>query len=287
MTWTVNGKTMLVTGATSGIGLETCVELAKLGATVVMVGRNPEKTQRAVADIKARSGTSPAGSLICDFASQVSIRKLASEYRSRYDRLDVLVNNAGGVQKNRTVTEDGVEATLAVNHLGYFLLSNLLLDLLKKSAPSRIVTVASIAHRSGTLDFDNLGFEHGGYGIMRAYSRSKLCNVLFASELARRLDGAGVTSNSLHPGGVNTNIWSDAPAYVKPLVFLLKPFMLSPKEGARTIVQLSADPALEGITGRYFEKMRPVAPAPRAQDEALARRLWDVSLRLVGQSIGT
>ena len=282
MTWDVNRKTILVTGATSGIGLEASVELARRGAKMVLVGRNPEKTPGAVEDVKTRSAASDVTHLLCDFSSQEAIRRLAADYRNRHDRLDVLVNNAGTVYRTRTLTPDGIEATFAVNHLGYFLLTNLLLDLIEKSAPSRIVTVASIGHRGGTLDFDNLGFERGGYRIMRAYARSKLANVLFAAELSRRLAGTGVTSNSLHPGGVNTNIWSGAPAYMKPFItLLLKPFLISAKEGGDTIVQLAADPALDGVTGKYFEKKRPVAPAPLAEDKALARRLWEVSARLV------
>ncbi len=282
MTWDVNRKTILVTGATSGIGLEASVELARRGAKMVLVGRNPEKTLGAVEDVKTRCGASDVTHLLCDFSSQEAIRRLAADYRNRHDRLDVLVNNAGTVYRTRTLTPDGIEATFAVNHLGYFLLTNLLLDLIEKSAPSRIVTVASIGHRGGTLDFDNLGFERGGYRIMRAYARSKLANVLFAAELSRRLAGTGVTSNSLHPGGVNTNIWSGAPAYMKPFItLLLKPFLISAKEGGDTIVQLAADPALDGVTGKYFEKKRPVAPAPLAEDKALARRLWEVSARLV------
>jgi NAD(P)-dependent dehydrogenase (short-subunit alcohol dehydrogenase family) len=282
MTWDVKGKTILVTGATSGIGLEASVKLARRGATLVMVGRDPNKTRSAVKDVRTRSGLTDVGHFVCDFSSQADIRKLAANYRKAYDRLDVLVNNAGGVNKKHILTPDGIEATFAVNHLGYFLLTNLLLDIIKKSSPARIITVASIAHRSGTMDFDDLGFERGGYKIMRAYSRSKLGNVLFAAELARRLAGTGVTSNSVHPGSVNTNIWSGAPGYMKPLIALLvKPFLVSAGEGADTIVQLAADPALDGVTGKYFDRKRAVAPAPPAEDEALARRLWDVSARLV------
>ena len=195
----------------------------------------------------------------------------------------MLVNNAGGVNKSRRLTVDGIEMTFAVNHLGYFLLTNLLLDLLKRSAPARVVTVASIGHRRGTLDFADLGFERGGYAIMRAYMRSKLANVLFASELARRLAGTGVTSNSLHPGSVATNIWSGAPTWAKPLIAILyRPFFLTVEEGAATIVQLAADPELEGVTGKYFEKKVAVPPAPLAQDQALAKRLWEVSAEMVG-----
>jgi retinol dehydrogenase-14 len=283
MAWDVGGKTILVTGATGGIGFEAAVELARRGARVVMVGRDAGRTAAALAEAQTRSGSREITSLLCDFSSQADIRALAQAYRTAHDRLDVLVNNAGGVHKAREVTKDGIEATIAVNHLGYFLLTNLLLDLIVKSAPARIVTVASIGHRRGTLDFDDLGFEKGGYSIMRAYGRSKLGNVLFASELARRLEGRGVTSNSLHPGSVDTNIWSGAPLWAKPLIAIVfRPFFISAKEGGDRIVQLAASPDLDGVTGRYFEEGHPVPPALLAQDAALARRLWEVSAGLVG-----
>jgi NAD(P)-dependent dehydrogenase (short-subunit alcohol dehydrogenase family) len=278
----MQGQTVLITGATSGIGLEAAVEIARRGARVFLVGRDPGRTEAAVAEVKARSGAPEVGSFLCDFSSQASIRALAGEVLSRLDRLDVLVNNAGGVNKKRELTVDGIEKTFAVNHLGYFLLTNLLLGLLKRSAPARVVTVASIGHRRGTLDFDDLGFERGGYWIMKAYTRSKLANVLFANELARRLAGTGVTSNSLHPGSVATNIWSGAPTWAKPLIAVLfRPFFLSVEQGAAFIVQLAADPALDGVTGKYFETGKEVPPSPLAQGEALARHLWDVSARMV------
>jgi NAD(P)-dependent dehydrogenase (short-subunit alcohol dehydrogenase family) len=283
MAWDVRGRTILVTGATSGIGLEAAVELARRGARIVLIGRDTGRTEAARADVMARSGSRDVSFLLCDFSSQAAIRRLAAEFRAGHDRLDVLVNNAGGVNKRRQVTEDGIERTFAVNHLGYFLLTNLLCDLLVRSAPARVVTVASVGHRRGTLDFDDLGFERGGYSIMRAYGRSKLANVLFAAELARRLAGTGVTSNSLHPGSVATNIWSGAPLWAKPIInILFRPSFISAQEGAQTIVQLAASPSLEGVTGQYFEQGKPVPPSPLAQDEALARRLWEVSAGLVG-----
>jgi len=281
--WDIRGKTVLVTGATSGIGLEASVALARQGARVIMVGRNQAKTEAARADVASRSGSKEVSSLLADFASQASVRALADAVRSRADRLDVLVNNAGGVNKARTVTADGIETTFAVNHLGYFLLTNLLLDLVVKSAPARVVTVASVGHRRGTLDFEDLGFERGGYSIMRAYSRSKLANILFANELARRRAGSGVTSNSLHPGSVDTNIWSGAPLWAKPIIqVLLRPFFISAEKGGERIVQLAASPELEGVTGKYFEDGKVVDPAPLARDASLATRLWDVSARMVG-----
>jgi retinol dehydrogenase-14 len=285
MTWTVAGRTVLITGATSGIGLEAAVALARLGAQVILVGRDPRRTDAAVAVVRARAGVT-ASSRLCDFASQASIRGLATAIRRDHSRLDVLVNNAGGANKRRTLTVDGIETTFATNHLGYFLLTNLLLDRLVASAPARIVTVASVGHRRGTLDFGDLGFERR-YGIMRAYARSKLANVLFANELARRLTGTGVTSNSLHPGSVATNIWSGAPLWAKPIItLLLRPFFISAEAGSAALVQLAANPDLEGVTGQYFENRRPVAPSPLAQDEALGRRLWEVSTKLVGLERG-
>lgn len=275
-------KNILITGATSGIGLEASVALAQRGARVILVGRDRSRTDGAVAQVRSRSGSAEVDHLLCDFTSQADIRRLADSVLARYDRLDVLINNAGGVNKTRRLTVEGIEATFAVNHLGYFLLTNLLTGLLVRSAPARVVTVASEGHRKGTLDFDDLSFECG-YSIMRAYGRSKLANVLFAAELARRLAGTGVTSNSLHPGAVATNIWAGAPTWAKPVIHIVfRPFFLSPEKGAAPVVRLAASPELEGVTGQYFDRNKAVAPAPLAQDEALAKRLWEVSAKLVG-----
>ena len=201
----LTGKTVLITGATSGIGFEASLELARRGAKLVMVGRSAAKTAEKAEDVQRQSSSRAVEFLVCDFASQKQVRELGKAFRSRHDSLHVLVNNAGTVFARRTLKEDGIEATFAANHLGYFLLTNLVLDLLVKSAPSRVVNVASTAHYRGTLDFKDLMFERG-YKIMRAYSRSKLANVLFTRELARRLDGTGVTVNALHPGAVASNI---------------------------------------------------------------------------------
>jgi NAD(P)-dependent dehydrogenase (short-subunit alcohol dehydrogenase family) len=283
MAWELPGKTVLITGATSGIGLAAAQALARRGAEVVMVGRDAARTEAAASAVRASSGQRAVSHLLCDFSSQASIRELATTFRAGHPHLHVLVNNAGGVHQRRGETVDGIEATFAVNHLGYFLLTNLLLDLLVANAPARVVSVASVGHRSGTLDFDDLGFAAGGYGIMRAYTRSKLANVLFAAELARRLAGTGVTSNSLHPGAVATHIWAGSPPWAKPLIFLFfRPFFISAEKGGDRIVQLVADPAFDGMSGRYFENGREVAPAPLARDAALARRLWEASERLVG-----
>jgi NAD(P)-dependent dehydrogenase (short-subunit alcohol dehydrogenase family) len=276
----LSGKTALVTGASSGIGLEASVKLAKYGAEVLMVARDPKRGEAARADVARRSGSDAVSLLLCDFASQAATRALADEVKSKAKRLDILVNNAGSVSSKRQVTADGIEQTFAVNHLGYFLLTNLLLDLVVASAPARIVNVSSIGHRQGTLDFDDLGFERG-YGIMKAYSRSKLANVLFTSELARRLEGKGVTVNALHPGAVATHIWSHAPAIARPLLAVAKLFMISPEEGGDRIVYLATSPEVEGKTGGYYEKNRLVTPARLACYATLASRLWTVSTDLV------
>ncbi len=275
-------KTILVTGATSGIGLEASVTLAREGHQVVLVGRDEAKTRRTVDEVKQRSGSSRVESLLCDFSSQASIRALAEAYRAKYDRLDVLVNNAGTVNENRTVTKDGIESTFAVNHLGYFLLTNLLLELIVKSAPARIVVVASTGHYRGTMDLEDLGFEKGGYGIMKAYTRSKLANVMMTRSLAKRLEGKGVTVNALHPGSVATRIWDGAPGWSQPILALVKKLvMITPEEGGKTLSYLATSPEVEGKTGLYFEKNKQKGCAPLARDEALAEKVWVKSAELV------
>ncbi len=279
----LEGKTVLVTGGNSGIGLEAAVGLARLGAEVVIVARDPKKGDAAAIDIRKRSGADRVSLLTCDFSSQASIRKLAEDYRAAHARLDILVNNAGGVNKDRKVTVDGIEQTFAVNHLGYFLLTNLLLDLVEKSAPSRIVNVASTGHYGGDLDFDDMGYEKGGYSIMRAYRRSKLGNVLFTRSLAKRLRGKDVTVTSLHPGGVATNIWAGAPGWAQPILTVAKGlFMISAEEAATRVVYLATSPDVVGKSGGYFDANVERAPAKLAQDEGLAERLWKESARMTG-----
>jgi len=275
------GKTVLITGATSGIGFEASIELARRGAKLVMVGRSAAKTAAKADEVRRRSGSSDVEFLLCDFASQKQIWELAKVFRSRHDSLHVLVNNAGTVFARRILNEDGIEATFAVNHLGHFLLTQLVLDLLVKSAPSRIVNVASTAHYRITLDFKDLMFERG-YKIMRAYSRSKLANVLFTRELARRLAGTGVTVNALHPGAVASNIWSGAPRWTHPLLALAKRLMITSADGAKTIVYVATSPDISGQSGLYFERNLPREPSPLARDEWLAKQLWDESKQLVG-----
>ncbi len=274
-------KTILVTGATNGIGLEASITLAREGHKVVLVGRDEAKTRRTVDEVKQRSGSSNVESMLCDFSSQASIRAFAEAYRAKYDRLDVLVNNAGTVNEHRTLTKDGIESTFAVNHLGYFLLTNLLLDLLVKSAPSRIVVVSSAAHYRGTMDLEDLGFEKGGYGIMKAYTRSKLANVMMTRSLAKRLEGKGVLVNALHPGGVATGIWDRAPKWTQPILAVVKKLVLiTPEEGGKTLSFLATSPEVS-VSGKYFEKNKQKGCAPLARDEALAEKLWAKSAELV------
>ncbi len=251
-----------------------------MGAHLVLVGRNETKTAPKAEEVRRRSGSNRVDFLVCDFSSQHQIRRLAEAYCAQHHSLHILVNNAGTVFAKRTLTEDGIEATFAVNHLSYFLLTHLLLDLLVKSAPARIVNVSSTAHYRGTMDFDDLMFERG-YRLMRAYSRSKLANVLFTRELAQRLKGSGVTVNALHPGAVASNIWSGAPRRIRPVLWIAKWLMMTPAEGAKTILYLATSRDVEGTTGLYFEKNRPKEPSALAREDAVAKRLWKESERLV------
>jgi retinol dehydrogenase-14 len=277
----LSGRTILVTGATSGIGLAASRELASMGAELVLVGRDPARLDAALAAVRARSRSGAVSTLCHDLSSLAAVRALAAEVRVRHPRLHVLVNNAGGASPTRQVTADGLERTFAVNHLAPYLLTRLLLDRLVESAPARIVTVSSIAHRRARLDLADLQLQRR-YTVMRAYGGSKLANVLFTRELARRLAGTRVTANCLHPGVVATRIWSRTPWWTKPLFAAMKPFMLTPEQGAETLVHLSASPDARQLTGAYLEKGKVVEPAPQARDDQLARRLWDESARLVG-----
>ena len=276
----MSGKTVLVTGASSGIGLETAAALAQMGAMVVMTARDPAKGETAMAGVRARSGSERVELLMVDFASVRSIRELATEFGAKYQRLDVLVNNAGAYNARRSVTADGYEMTFGVNHLGYFLLTGLLLDLLKASAPSRIVNVSSGAHLRAAIDFDDLNGERG-YGGLRAYSQSKLANVLFTYELARRLEGSGVTANCMHPGFVRSGFGLNNSGGMKAawhvIRFLARPAMLTPAQGAETAVYLASSPEVEGVSGKYFVKKKAVPSSAISYNEDVARRLWEVS----------
>lgn len=270
-THTMQGKVCLITGANSGIGKATALGLANMGATVVLVCRDKQRGEAAQAEIKAQSGNESVDLLLADLASQASIRQLAAEVKARYPQVHVLINNAGVMPSHRTSTADGLEANFAINHLGPFLLTNLLLDVLKTSAPSRIVFVASQV--VSPLDFEDLQSEKH-FGMNSTYGKSKLCNILVTQELAKRLEGTGVTVNCLHPGVVATNLPHDWPTLLR----VVYPFIgMSPAKGAQTSIYLASSPEVDGITGKYFKKQRPV-PAPNlAQDEASTKRLWEVS----------
>jgi len=264
----------LITGANSGIGKATAEALARAGDTVLMVCRSTERGEAARADIVAATGNDRVELLLADLASQADIRRLADEVTSRYDRLDVLVNNAGIFKDDYAETPDGFELTWGVNHLAPFLLTNLLLDHLKASPQGRIVNVSSAAHKQGQIFFDDPNLK-AKYSGLKAYAQSKLANILHAVELARRLDGTAVTANALHPGVVGTNIGNGtwASFFFKTLGFLL----LSPEKGARTSIYLATSPGVSAISGRYFEKRKAITPAKQARDVEAARKLWTLS----------
>jgi NAD(P)-dependent dehydrogenase (short-subunit alcohol dehydrogenase family) len=275
-------RTAIVSGANSGIGLETARGLAAAGFRTVLLCRHAARAEAARADI---AGTNPEAALevvLCDLGLQADVRRAAAELGERLDRLDVLVNNAGLTVRKKEVTSEGVDTMLAVNHLGPFLLTNLLRPLLEGSAPSRVVTVASDAHKFGKLHIDDLQCERRGYGLLglRRYGETKTMNILFTRALARRLEGTGVTANCLHPGGVRTNL--GAPP--KPVLAVVGLFLKSPAEGARTSLAAALDPAFAGVSGTYFAKARPAEGrlGAQAQDDALAEQLWERSAELVG-----
>lgn len=280
------GRVCLVTGATSGIGKATATGLARLGADLLLVARDPARGRATVAELQAANDGARVELLVADLASQASIRGLAEEINRGQPRLDVLVNNAGGYWATRHTTVDGLELTFALNHLAYFLLTNLLLDLLRAGAPARIVNVTSSAQAFGDIHFDDLQYERR-YRGQAAYNQSKLANVLFTYELARRLHGTGVTVNCLAPGVTRTNFGrEDSGPVMRLLTPLARPFMRSPEEGAATAVWLASSSEAAGVSGRYYLRRR-ARPTPRrssrrSYNTELARRLWQVSEELTG-----
>jgi len=279
----MQNKVCLITGATNGIGRATAFALAQKGATVIIVGRNEERCQNTVATIKTETGNPGVDFLLADLSVQAQVRQLAEDFKSRYGRLDVLVNNAGVINIFRQLSADGIEMNFAVNHLSYFLLTNLLLDTLKASAPARVVNVSSNSHRHKQLDFGNLELKRG-YWAGTAYGRSKLCNLYFTYELARRLEseGAGVTVNAMHPGFVRTNMAANNGWLVRLFLPFIHRNSLTPEQGADTVVYLASSPEVEGVSGKYFVRRREVESDPISQDETAAKKLWKVSEQMTG-----
>jgi NAD(P)-dependent dehydrogenase (short-subunit alcohol dehydrogenase family) len=278
----MQGKLCLITGGSRGIGQAAAIDLAGIGAQVAIVARDAERGAATLSLIERETGQT-AGLLLADLSSLEGVRQVAQEYRARYGRLDVLVNNAGAVFSQRSTTVDGFERTFALNHLAYFLLTNLLIDLLRADAPSRIVNVSSAAHQGAVLDFDDLQSEQK-YAGFRAYGRSKLANILFTHELARRLEGTGVTANCLHPGVVATGFNRNNGLLMRLGMTIARPFLISAEKGAQTIVYLASSPEVEGVTGEYFVNCTATTSSPVSYDDEAARRLWDVSASLTGLS---
>jgi NAD(P)-dependent dehydrogenase (short-subunit alcohol dehydrogenase family) len=267
-------QNVLVTGGSSGIGRETALGLARLGAQVTIVGRDPVRTREAVGWIKEKSGNIEIDSLLGDFSSLTEVRRVAAEYRAAHDRLDVLVNNAGAWFGTYGETQDGIEQTWAVNHLSYFLLTHELLGLLKAAPKARIVNVASAMHTSGKIEFS----PDKRYNSLKAYARSKLGNVLFTNALARRLQGTGITVNALHPGAVATNIAKDMRGLLKVINRTLQAlFFITPEQGALTSIHVASSPEVEGVTGCYFDKSRLAKSSAASRDEALQESVWKLS----------
>ena len=276
----MQGKICLITGGTNGIGKSTAQDLARIGATVIIVGRDAQKTSRVVKEIRAASGNKNVGSILADLSSEQDVRRLADEFKGKYSHLHVLINNAGAVFMQRQLSVDGIEMTFALNHLAGFLLTNLLLDTLKASAPARIINVSSGAHTTGKIEFDNLQAERG-YSP-RVYENSKLANILFTMELARRLEGTGVTVNALHPGFTSTGFAKNNGKVIAALVSIFAPLVArSSAKGAETSIYLASSPSVEGITGKYFHNSRVLPAASQATDMVVARKLWDVSAEMV------
>jgi len=272
-------KIVMITGANSGIGKAASLALANMGATVVMVARNKEKGEAAKAEIIRESGNSSVDLLLADLSSLESVRQLATEFQKKYPKLHVLINNAGLFNQGRHVTTDGYENTFATNYLAAFLLTNLQLEQLKASAPSRIINVSSVGHYKGHINFDDLNLEKE-YGGWKAYGQSKLALVLFTHELAKKLQGTGVTVNAVHPGTVATNIWTRPFGPAGFITALPKLFMASPEKGAETIVYLASSPDAQSLSGEDLEKLKVKKSSEESYDEEIAQRLWDVSAKL-------
>ena len=282
MAASMTGKTVLITGGTGGIGKAAAVALASMGARVGITGRDRARAERAATAIRTESGNAEVDIFVADLSSQVEVRRMAGEILGSYPRLDVLVNNVGGFWAHRRLTPEGLEHTFALNHLAPFLLTNLLLERLIASAPARVVTVSSGAQSMGSIHFDDLMGEQD-YSGQRAYNQSKLANVMFTYELARRLEGSGVTATALHPGMTNTSFSAEDPARaMAPIVFVVRPFMRSARKGADTVVYLASSSAVEGLSGGYYSNRKVKTSNQSSYDGEITTRLWRVSADLVG-----
>jgi len=273
----MEGKICIITGANSGIGKATAIDLAKMNATIVMMCRSKERGEEAQKEIIELTGNKKVDLLLCDLSSQESIRKFVSEFKSKYQKLHVLINNAGIMLSKRVISVDGFEMNFAVNYLASFLLTNLLLDVLKKSAPSRIINVSSAAHRMAKMDFDDLQSEKRKYRLFKIYGTSKLALMLFSYELNRRLEGTSVTVNTLHPGVVNTNLGQDQSSFSRGFAKL---FFKKPEKGAETSIYLASSQEVEGITGKYFAKKQQKQSSEESYNEDYAKRLWELSTEM-------
>ncbi|MCX7922982.1 MAG: SDR family oxidoreductase [Clostridia bacterium] len=273
---------VLITGANSGMGKAIAAEIARTGAKVIMLCRSKERGEEALNEVKELSGSTTVELMLCDLGYKKEIREFCREFIRRFGRLNVLINNAGVILPGRHTTRDGYELQFGVNHLGHFLLTNLLLDTMIKSSPARIVNVSSGAHKSGKIHFEDINLEKK-YNVWRSYSQSKLANVLFTYELARRLEGTGVTANCLHPGAVATNMGINRETGFGTLITrILKPFFQTPAEGASTTIYLATSPEVEGVTGKYYYMKKQIPSSKSSYDVELARKLWDLSVKLTG-----
>jgi retinol dehydrogenase 12 len=282
----MKGQTCLITGATNGIGHATALALADKGATVIIVSRNEAKCAQTVESIKGITCNQAIEYMVADLSSQSSIRQLAVRYKSKYDKLDVLINNAGMIFLNHQETVDGIEMTWGLNHLGYFLLTYLLLDTIKASAPARIISVASSAHQPSSILFEDIEYKHRRYNGLGAYAQSKLANIMFTYALARRLEGSGVTANSLHPGAVATGFAANNGVLAKNIGRpLMNVFSISATKGAMTSVYLASAPEVATVTGKYFDKQKPVSSNQFSYDEDAQEKLWDLSLQMTGLAV--
>jgi NAD(P)-dependent dehydrogenase (short-subunit alcohol dehydrogenase family) len=278
----IKDKIILITGGNAGMGKATAIELAKLGAHVIIMCRNKERGEKALKEIKAESGNNSAELMLCDLGSQKSIREFVEKFKEKYNRLDILINNAGVILPKRQETLDGYEMQFGVNHLGQFLLTNLLLDYLKQSAPSRIINVASGAHVVGKIYFEDVNLRNN-YKTFRAYAQSKLANILFTYELAERLKGTGVSVNCLHPGAVATQMGINRETGFGTFVTgLLKPFFQVPAKGAETAVYLATSDEISNTTGLYFYKKKPTNSSKASHNKEAAKKLWEMSMKMTG-----